>query len=82
MSGSQTKKLRNEIRGAVQEMLSEVLMQEAYVELNKHIRSRLEQISLEVKESLDKMDSRQKDTQNMLVRAISEAQAPKVAKSE
>lgn len=77
MSGSQTKKIRNEVRAAVQELLTNELKGAVYVELNAFIRSRLEQIALEVKQTMDAIDSRQKDAQNMLVRAISDSKAAK-----
>jgi len=77
MSANQTKKLRNEVRAAVQELLTDELKTAVYVELSALIKSRLEQISFEVKDSIKRMDERQKDVQNMLVRELTNVKAAK-----
>lgn len=62
------KDLRKQLRNVVKEILPEILTQEQYLELKKHIDKNIKNIEKIVKDSMHEMNNRQKDTLDYLVR--------------
>lgn len=68
MSSKDMKDLRKQLRNVVKEILPEILTQEQYLELKKHIDKNIKNIEKIVKDSMHEMNNRQKDTLDYLVR--------------
>lgn len=68
------KDLRKQLRNVVQELLPEAMNKELhdalYKELCKTVTSYLERIQIEVREAMEKIEQRQKDTLSYLVRQV------------
>lgn len=80
MSGKQTKLLRNQLRGIVQELLPSLMTEEQFKNLNDIINARLLKLEGDVKKTLHEMNERQKDTMGYLVRQA--ASSPLETKKE
>lgn len=74
MNSKQVKVIRGQIRQVVKEILGEVITQEFVAQLDKDLRAnqkeRLDLVFEMVKGTLERIDSRQKEIQNMIVREM------------
>lgn len=61
------KLLRGQVRQVVKEILPEVLNEQQYIELRKHVDSRLSEVEKYIKETMDLMNTRQKEVLKYLV---------------
>lgn len=62
------KQLRGQLRQIAKEILPEILNQEQYQELKKHVDERLNRIELHVKTQMKEMQEHHKNTLGYLVR--------------
>lgn len=80
MSDKQYKMIRKQLRNVCQDLMPQVLVNEAVVAIEKtvtaHINTRLDVITQHVKTTLDKIDERSKDIQSYVVRNSGADQAP------
>jgi len=86
MSAKQAKRLRNEVKGAVEEIVAELLPSimagQLFAKLQAENAKRLEVISEDVKRTLVGLDERSKAVQDYIVRAVETSKAPEAPKSE
>lgn len=77
-----TKLLRGQIRQVVKEILPEVLNQEQYAALKAHVDSRLTEVEKYIKETMDLMNTRQKEVLKYLLESYLGNQNPDKATEE
>jgi predicted transcriptional regulator len=74
------KDLRNQLRNVVKEILPELLSAELKSEMHQkfqvEVQKRLDNVTKNVKDTLDTIDQRSKDIQGYLVRATTQPLAP------
>jgi CO dehydrogenase/acetyl-CoA synthase alpha subunit len=61
------KELRGQVRIAVKELLPEVLHEQHYEALRKHVDARLNEVEKYIKETMDLMNTRQKEVLKYLI---------------
>jgi predicted house-cleaning noncanonical NTP pyrophosphatase (MazG superfamily) len=67
---SNPKELRKQLRNVVQELLPEVLNNEQYEALKKHVDARVDKVEKFVKDTMHEINERHKDTMGYLVRQV------------
>lgn len=77
-----TKLLRGQIRQVVKEILPEVLNQEQYGALKAHVDSRLKEVEKYIKETMDLMNTRQKEVLKYLLESYLGNQNPEKKSEE
>lgn len=67
---SNAKQLRGQMRQIVKELFPELVATELYSKLQEENKKQLDLIHKLVRESLERMDNRQKDVQSLIMREI------------
>jgi hypothetical protein len=70
------KQLRGQIRQIVKEMYPEIITSEIFATLQTQTKERMDVLHRLVKESLDRIDQRQKDVQSLLMRELIASNSP------
>ncbi len=74
MNGKNVKLLRSQIRNVVQEILPEILTTDLFTNVSKEMHKRLDNVTVEVRETLKNLDDRSKTVQDYIVRQVQLAQ--------
>lgn len=76
MSDKQMKQLRGQLRQIVKELFPELVASELYTNLQKKNAESMDLIHKLVKDTLERIDDRQKTVQSMVLRELSGANKP------
>lgn len=73
MNGKQVKELRSQLKNLVREMLPELLAAEYYVRLTEQNKKQLDLVQSLVKDTLTRIDERQKTIQEAVIRELAKS---------
>lgn len=76
------KQLRGQVRQVIKEMWTDVMSTELYQSLTKHNQEQLKIMHTMIKETLERIDQRQKDVQSLIMREFSRPAEPVVKTEE
>lgn len=79
---SDVKQIRGQLRQIAKELLPEVLNEQQYESLRKHVDSRMDEVQKYVKETMDLMNTRQKEVLKYLVEVYKIGPAESVSTEE